>query len=74
MELEDLVLKRFRVERIGPRMMAFPHPHGNYKADSAEKIERALNTLCSVRETDNIFVKSFTGKKWHHIIRHLVYW
>jgi len=72
MELEDLALKHYRVERQGGKMIAIEDPGGNYKADSAERIERALNTRGRIRETDNIYFR-LTGQgssgKWHPMIR-----
>ena len=73
MQLEDLVLKRFRVEKcldgIYParfKIVATQDSNGNYKADSAERLERALNTSQSIRKTDNIFVKIGS---WHTMSR-----
>ena len=68
MELEDLVLKRYRVERHGNKMIVLEDPNGPYKADSAEKVERAVTTKWPIRETDNIFVRIHgpgrPGKWW----------
>lgn len=72
MELEDLVLRHYRVERRGDDMVAIQDPNGNYKAESADKIERALTAKCSLCETDNIFVRtSGRGRAnvWHPMIR-----
>lgn len=65
MELEDLVLKTYRIEKVLDgfhpnrfKMVATADPDGLYKAPSAENIERALNTNCSIRKTDNLFVRT----------------
>ena len=63
MELEDLVLKHYRVERIGNRMVAFEDPDGNYKADSAQEVEKALNT----RRHCNVEVRTSNKAKWYPI-------
>lgn len=66
MELERLVLQRFRVERIEGRMVATLDPKGNYKAHQAEDVERALTQLIVPR---NLLVEVRIGKKWHRIQR-----
>ena len=72
MDLEDLVLKHYRVERQGNKMIVLEDPTGNYKADSAEKVERALTTKWPIRKTDNIFVRSYgpgRPSKWWQMVR-----
>ena len=60
-ELEDLVLKRFRVEKIDDEMVAVIDPKGNYRAGSKGEVERALSTD---EETD---VDVLIGNRWVQI-------
>ena len=61
-ELEDLVLRHYRVERRGGEMVAIQDPDGLYKAPSAQALERALNTKCRIEPTDNLFVRTRHNK------------
>jgi|GEM_PF-6408234 len=69
MTLEDLVLKHYRVERYRGKMIAIEDPDGNYKAESAEKIERALTHQSAIRKTDNIYYRRQARGKWYPMIR-----
>jgi hypothetical protein len=44
MELEDLLLKYYRVEKINGRMVATEDDDGHYRASSADDVEAALTT------------------------------
>lgn len=61
MELEDLVLKRFSVEKVDGEMIAVLDPTGNYRAGSRSEVERALSTE---EETD---VDVLKGNRWLQI-------
>lgn len=61
MKLEDLLLKRFRVEKMEGRMIAFPDENGKYKAVSAEEVEDALSTNKYTQ------VQVLVGTKWFPI-------
>ena len=63
MELEDLVLNQYRVERIGNKIAVFEDPDGNYKADSALEVETALNTSRHC----NVWVRMSKKSKWYPI-------
>lgn len=60
-ELEDLVLKRFRVEKIAGEMVAVVDPTGNYRAGSASEVERALST------EEQTEVEVLIGYRWLQI-------
>ena len=60
-ELEDLVLKRFRVEKIAHKMIVTEDPVGNYKAVFASEVERALST------EDKTEVEVLIGNNWMQI-------
>ena len=60
--LEDLVLKRYRVSRIGDRIVATLDPDGRYKACSAQDIE---SILTNGKRRRNIIVEVTTGTKWY---------
>jgi hypothetical protein len=72
MELEDLVLKHFRVEKvldgIHPtrfRMCAIEDSDGNYKAEKAEDVERALTNRWSPHKTAGVYVRMGKHSKWY---------
>jgi len=65
MELEELVLKTFRAERIGNVIMVTPDPDGNYKASSAKAVEQALTNRYP---PEGVFVR-MGGKKWYPMRR-----
>lgn len=60
-ELEDLILKRFRVEKIAGEMVVVEDPAGNYKAVSSGEVERALNT------EEQTEVEVLIGYRWLQI-------
>ena len=64
MELTDLVLKRYSVKRRGNQMIAVEDPRGRYKADSPEKVARALSER---NPLECVYV--LMGQTWHPIRR-----
>lgn len=68
-ELEDLVLKHYRVERYKGKMIAIEDPNGNYKAASAEQIERVLTFPGPIRRADHIYYRRKPTGKWYPMIR-----
>ena len=69
MKLEDLIVQRFRVERIDDRMIVTADTDGNYLAPNAKVLERVLTTNCPIHQTDGLFVRAAKGKKWQPMIR-----
>jgi len=65
MELEDLVLKHYRVERRERLIVAIEDEEGKYKAPSASALEDALNGVRRIRKAELLFVRF--GKTWHPI-------
>lgn len=70
MELEDLLLKRFRVFKIEGEMVVREHYQGNYKAMSADDL---YNYLTTGTKALNMSVKLGKGRcgpwgtKWHNL-------
>ena len=69
MELEDLVLKHYRVGMRDSKVVAIEDEEGCYKAPSAEALEKALNTRCRIRMEDNLFVRSSRHGQWRRMAR-----
>lgn len=67
MELKDLFLSTFRVERRGERMVIRQAPDGNYLARSSTILRKALTTNCKIRRKNNIFVR--IGRNWRPMLR-----
>ncbi len=61
MDLEDLVLKKFRVEKVDGRMLAILDPAGRYRASNAQEVEVALSTDQATA------VDVLIGNKWYQI-------
>jgi len=66
MELDDLVLKTFRADKVGNTIIVTPDADGNYKASSAKDVERALTDKYP---PEGVFVRMGKGHKWHLIRR-----
>ena len=64
MELEDLIIQHYRVERVNREMVVTPDPDGNYRANSAEAVKMALS---NPNPPDGVDVK--IGNKWFPIKR-----
>ena len=60
MDLEDILLKRFRVYKIDGEMVVREHYRGNYKAMSVEDLREFLT---SGRRAENMFVKLSGGQR-----------
>jgi hypothetical protein len=58
MELEDLVLERYRVERVEGKMVAIKDPLGLYMANSAAQIEHALSDRRRILKIDHIYFRA----------------
>lgn len=59
MDIEDLILKYYRVEKIDGRIVATENPCGKYRSRSAEEVEEALSTD---RPVECVDVR--IGNKW----------
>lgn len=65
MTLEDLLVQKlYRAKKIGGKMVAFEDTDGNYKATSADDVERAL-TDKSQRHT--VYVTTSYYRKWYKL-------
>lgn len=62
MELEDLLVQLFRVERVGERIVAFPDPKGKYRAKTAEDVERTLS-----EKNPSFGVEVKVGNRWYPV-------
>jgi hypothetical protein len=65
MEVKDLVLNTYRVERIGGVMLAREDPKGNYQASCAEDVEIALTI--GPKRGHPVFVRTGSQAPWHQI-------
>ena len=71
MELEDLLIRRYRVEKIKGRMVAYPDEYGNYQACSADDVERALTGGKTLEEPVYVLLSGGSrgpkSRKWHKL-------
>lgn len=65
MELEDLVLSHYRVEKIDGKMVATEDANGKYRAKSGNVVERVLTEYKPTRGEVEVRI----GKIWRPIIR-----
>lgn len=62
MELDDLVLKHYKVQQIGRDLLITEDENGRYKADRAETVRKALTKQ---HVPENVFVRTSLKAKWY---------
>lgn len=66
MELEDLLIKTYRADKINGEMVIAEDPNGCYQAEMAEDVKRAL-TIGIRRNSPPVWVRIKIGGKWYRM-------